>query len=209
MITRIKICGITNIEDALAAYELGADALGFVFADSPRQVTEEQAGSIVNALPPLVTTVGVFTESDEKILGIAAWVGLDLIQLHGDQNEQFAEQIRSSRVIRAARIRDEDSLEKLTRWKHGAAYLLDTWTGGQMGGTGTAFNWKLAIKAKEYGKPIILAGGLTPDNIKDAIISIRPFAIDVSSGVESRPGKKDYSKMKEFIANVRAADQIA
>jgi phosphoribosylanthranilate isomerase len=209
MRTKIKICGITNVEDALAACELGADAIGFVFAESPRQVSLEKAAEIVGALPPFVKTVGVFTDENPSVAAAADLIPLDLVQLHGDQAEQFAERLGAARVIRAVRIRDESSLERLNEWKLAAAYLLDTWHGDKHGGTGATFNWNLAIKAKEYGKPIILAGGLTPENVADAVRAVRPYAVDVSSGVESRRGKKDYNKMKEFIANVRAADETA
>jgi phosphoribosylanthranilate isomerase len=207
--TRVKICGITNIDDALAACELGADAIGFVFADSPRQVSLEEAAEIADQLPPLVKTVGVFTSESPRVSAVADWVPLDLIQLHGDQTEQFAEWIGASRVIRAVRIRDESSLEWLTKWELGAAYLLDAWSPGKKGGTGTTFDWNLAVRAKEFGKPLILAGGLTPENVMDAIKAVRPYAVDVSSGVETFRGKKDYRMMKEFIANVRAADETA
>ena len=127
----------------------------------------------------------------------------------GDQTEQFAEWIGPTRVIRAVRIRDEKSLEWLKKWEIGVAYAFDTWMPDKKGGTGETFNWELAVKAKEYGKPLILAGGLTPKNVADAVKIVRPYAVDVSSGIETFPGKKDYNKMKEFIANVRAADETA
>jgi phosphoribosylanthranilate isomerase len=209
MTTRIKICGITNIEDALAACELGSDAIGFVFAESPRQVSLEEAATITDQLPPFVKTVGVVTSENPRVSAMADWVPLDLIQLHSDQTEQFAEWLGGTRVIRAVRIKDEDSLQLLKRWEHSSAYLLDSWSADQRGGTGEKFDWNLAAKAKEYGKPIILAGGLTPENVGEAIRIVRPYAVDVSSGVEAFKGKKDYSKMKEFIANVRSADNDA
>ncbi|HPP74889.1 MAG TPA: phosphoribosylanthranilate isomerase [Armatimonadota bacterium] len=209
MRTRVKICGITNLEDALAACEFGADAIGFVFAKSPRQISAEAAGDIADHLPPFTKTVGVFTNDDQEVIRAADWVPLDLIQLHGEQSDHFADLIGAGRVIRAIRIRDEESLKQFERWKSGAAYLLDTWASDKMGGTGGTFNWEIAKKAKDYGKPVILAGGLTPENVADAIRAVRPYAVDVSSGVEISPGKKDIRKIKEFIDNVRSADENA
>lgn len=209
MRTRVKICGITNIEDALAACEFGADAIGFVFAESPRQVSLEEAAEIADQLPPFVKTVGVFTYEKPRVSAVAEWVPLDLIQLHGEQTEEFAEWLGAMRVLRGVRIRDEGSLKWLKKWEHAAAYVLDTWTPDRKGGTGMTFDWELAVRAKEFGKPVMLAGGLTPDNIADAIRAVRPYGVDVSSGVEAFPGKKDHKKMKEFIANVRAADETA
>lgn len=207
--TRIKICGITNAEDALAACELGADAIGFVFAESPRQVSLEEAAEIADQLPPFVKTVGVFTSENPRVAAVADWVPLDLIQLHGEQTEQFAEWLGQDRVIRGVRIADEETLEWLKKWEQGSAYVLDTYSKGKRGGTGKTFDWNLALKAKEYGKPIILAGGLTPENVGEAIRIVRPYAVDVASGVESFRGKKDHARMKEFIKNVRAADETA
>lgn len=203
MRTRIKICGITNIEDALACAEFGADAIGFVFAESPRHIEPEKALEIANQLPPFVQAVGVFTAEDETVAQIANFVKLDFIQLHGDQSDEFAAKFESKRIIRAVRVKDELSL---VPYKYGATYLLDTWKPGVLGGTGATFNWELAVKAKEFDKPIILAGGLSMENIADAIRIVRPYAVDVSSGVEISPGKKDRNKIKEFIRNVRAAD---
>ncbi|MBI2844246.1 MAG: phosphoribosylanthranilate isomerase [Armatimonadetes bacterium] len=209
MRTRVKVCGITNLEDAIAACELGVDAVGFVFAESARQVTLEEAAEIADQLPPFVKTVGVFTAENPRVSAIADWVPLDLIQLHGDQTEQFAEWIGGARVVRAVRIRDESSLKWLKKWEHSVAYVLDTWVAKQPGGTGKTFDWSLAVRAKEFGKPVILAGGLSPENVVEAIRTVRPYGVDVSSGVESFRGKKDHKKMKEFIANVRAADETA
>jgi phosphoribosylanthranilate isomerase len=206
MTTKIKICGITNAEDALAACAMGADAIGFVFAESPRQVSLEEAAEIADQLPPFVKTVGVFTSENPRVAAVADWVPLDLIQLHGDQTEQFAEWIGQDRVLRGVIVKNEKSLEWLKKWERGAAYVLDTYAKGKKGGTGTTFDWSLALKAKEFGKPVILAGGLTPENVTEAIRIVRPYAVDVSSGVESFRGKKDHVKMKEFIDNVRAAD---
>ncbi len=205
--TRIKICGITNAEDALAACEFGADAIGFVFAESPRQVSLEEAADIADQLPPFVKTVGVFTSENPRVSAIADWVPLDLIQLHGDQTEQFADWLGQDRVLRAVCIKNEESLAWLKKWELGTAYVLDTWAKDQKGGTGQTFDWELALRAKEFGKPIILAGGLTPENVAEAVRIVKPYAVDVSSGIESFRGKKDHAKMEEFIRNVRAADE--
>lgn len=209
MRTRVKICGMTNLEDALAACELGADAIGFVFAESPRQITVEQAADIADQLPPFVKTVGVFTDENPRVASIADWVPLDMVQLHGDQSEEFAEWLGTIPIVRVVRMRDETSLDLLAKWELGSAYLLDSWTVDRQGGTGDAFNWDLALRSGEFGKPIILAGGLTAENVGEAVKKVRPYAVDVSSGVESSPGQKDYTKIKEFIANVRAADATA
>ena len=209
MTTRIKICGITNVEDALKACELGADAIGFIFAESPRQVSLEEAADIADQLPPFVKTVGVFTSENPRVAAVADWVPLDLIQLHGDQTEQFAEWLGQDRVLRGVRIKDEKSLDWLKKWERGTGYVLDTWAKSKKGGTGDTFDWNLALRAKEFGKPIVLAGGLTPENVAEAIRIVRPYAVDVSSGVEAFRGKKDHAKMKEFIDHVRAADATA
>lgn len=206
MRTRIKICGITNIDDALMAAELGADALGFVFAESPRQISFDAAAKIIRRLPPFIRTVGVFTEESPIVAEIARCVPLDLIQLHGDQTEEFAESLGASRVIRAVRVSEESSLERLKMRLACTSVLLDTYDPKQKGGTGTTFNWDLAVIAKRYGKPIILAGGLNPANIIQAIQTVHPYGVDVSSGVEAEPGKKDLTKLKELIDNVRSAD---
>lgn len=205
--TRIKICGITNIDDALAAVELGADAVGFVFALSPRRVDASKAKAISEAIPPFVTRVGVFVESDPGIAHVVEVCGLDAVQLHGDQGETLARELAAhARVIRVLRVKDHKSLARLTTFDSAHAFLLDTYVGDKYGGTGLTFNWELAAKAKEFGKPVILSGGLSPDNVEEAIRTARPYAVDVSSGVESEPGRKDYSKMKEFIDNVRSVD---
>jgi phosphoribosylanthranilate isomerase len=205
--TRIKLCGITNIDDALMGCDLGVDALGFIFADSPRRVTPEAAARIAAATPPFIKKIGVFTEQHPRVAQIVASVPIDLIQLHGGQSDEFASQFEAARVIRGLRIRDELSLTEMLRYNHCSAYLLDTFTKDKLGGTSKTFDWEVAVKAKRSGKPIILAGGLTPENVAAAIAQVRPFAVDVCSGVELEPGKKDYAKLKEFIANVRAADE--
>ncbi len=200
---RIKICGITNLEDALRAADLGADALGFIFyPKSPRKVAPEAARAIIAQLPPLVTTVGVFVDEDAAaVRELAARVGLDWVQLHGQESPDYCRSL-GRRVIKGFRIQDEHSLSALAAYRGAAqALLLDTYKKGQIGGTGETFNWALAREAQKYG-PIILAGGLNPENVARAIETAQPQAVDVASGVEAAPGKKDAEKLKRFFAAV-------
>jgi len=201
---RIKICGITNIEDALAAAEYGADALGFVFqSKSPRAVLPDTAKEIVTELPPFVTTIGVFVnENKQKVEKIAKYVGLNVIQLHGTEPPESC--ILSRKVIKAIRVKDLTDLEPLERYKV-SAFLLDTYSPDLIGGTGQIFNWDIAVEAKKFGR-IILAGGLNPENVTEAINWVQPYGIDVATGVEgSVKGKKDHKKLKLFIERARKA----
>lgn len=199
---KVKICGLTNVEDALAAVELGADALGFVFAPSVRQLTPQKAREIVEKLPPFIIKVGVFSgraASAQEVKYVLEYCGLHLAQLHGDIEPALCGNL-FPRCVRAVQVKDEKTLEKELPLYQATAYLLD----GSAGGEGLTFNWTLAKTAKKYGL-IILAGGLTPENVGQAIEVARPYAVDVSSGVESSPGKKDYKKMKLFIEKAKAA----
>jgi len=201
----IKICGITNVEDARLAVDAGADALGFVFyPPSPRYVTPERAASIIRALPPFVTAVGLFVdEPAEAINAVAESCGLDRIQLHGGEPPDLCTAVRR-RVIKAFRIQSAESLVNLPSYRV-SAYLLDAYVEGALpGGTGASFAWELAVQAKPYG-PVILAGGLTPANVEEAIRQVRPYGVDVSSGVERAPGLKDHHKVRTFIAHAKAA----
>ena len=205
---RIKICGITNLEDALLAADLGADALGFIFyPPSPRSVEPEAAKAIIAQLPPLVTTVGVFVDEDAAtVKELAAAAGLDWLQMHGKETPEYCRSLER-RVIKAFRIRGENSLTGLAAYQGVVqALLLDTYKKGQVGGTGETFNWDLAREARKYG-PIILAGGLTPENVAQAIATAQPQAVDVASGVEAAPGKKDPLKLTEFIKAVRILEE--
>ena len=197
---KIKICGITNIEDALAAVEAGADALGFVFFEkSPRNILPEQAAAIIRRLPPFVQTVGLFVNEQVAVINsIADRCGLDIVQLHGDETPEFCTGVRR-RVIKAFRVKDASSLDQLERYDV-AACLLDAWGPAAHGGTGKTFNWELAAAAAA-SRCIILAGGLTPENVAEAMAAVRPYAVDVSSGVEIAPGCKDRRKMFEFCTN--------
>lgn len=199
---RVKICGITNIEDALAAVELGADALGFVFAKSPRQVTKEQARDIIENLPPFVSPVGVFVdEKVETIKEICDFCGIHTVQLHGNEDPLYINDLKGYKIIKAFRIKEEGDLKPLANYKP-HAFLLDSYVKGVMGGTGVAFNWEVARQAHKYGA-IILSGGLTSENVQEAIRIVKPYAVDVSSGVEASPGKKDKVLMKWFIVNAK------
>jgi phosphoribosylanthranilate isomerase len=207
--TLIKICGITNIEDAIECVRLGANILGFVFADSPRQVDISTVKHIQRIIGGDAKTVGVFTEEGDDVVSIMRECELTYAQLHGGQSEDFARRLGSQRVIRVQRVQDEASIVGLESQQGAAFYLLDAYKKGVPGGTGETFDWDLAVRAKSLGKPIFLSGGLSPENVMDAIRAVQPFAVDVSSGVEARPGKKDPAKVKEFIDNVRKADNRA
>lgn len=196
--TKVKICGITNLEDALFAAEVGADALGFVFyARSPRCIGPDRAREIILRLPPFVTKVGVFVNEElDRVREIMAHCHLDYAQLHGDEPpEQVA--ALAPRAIRAVRVRSAADVERLSAYQ-AAAYLLDAYHPTKPGGTGETWDWELAAAAKRYG-PVILAGGLTPDNVAAAIKRVHPYAVEVSSGVEAAPGIKDHQKVRCFI----------
>jgi phosphoribosylanthranilate isomerase len=205
MRTRIKICGITNFDDALHAVKAGADAVGFVFYErSPRHIDPESARQIVRHLPPFVTAVGVFV--DEKIETVRETVQycfLDLCQFHGKESPEYCEWHHKG-VIKAFRVKDRTFLEEMKRYNV-AAYLLDTFREDRFGGTGSPFDWSLAGEATKHG-PVVLAGGLQPENVGEAVAKVRPYAVDVSSGVEKEPGLKDWQKMKVFVEAVREAD---
>jgi phosphoribosylanthranilate isomerase len=199
IMTKIKICGITNVDDARLAVELGADALGFVFyPKSPRSIKVRDAANICNGLPPFVARVGVFVNEleyeIEKALGECL---LTALQFHGDEPPGFCQKF-AAKSIKAIRMRDESSLRAAAEYDVDAL-LLDTYTDESRGGTGRTFDWSLAVKAKELGPPIILSGGLTAANVQGAIRAVRPYGVDVSSGVEREPGKKDPEKLRRFI----------
>jgi phosphoribosylanthranilate isomerase len=204
MTTKIKICGLTSVADALAAAEAGADMIGLMFYEgSPRHITIATAAEISRALPPFVLKVGVFVNPEEsQVLEAIAACGLNLLQFHGDETSDFCTQF-GLMSVKALRVRDAESLNQLANFQTDA-FLLDAHSKSGLGGTGEKFNWDLAIVAQKFGKPIFLAGGLTPENVVDAVKKVNPFAVDVSSGVESAPGKKDAAKVRAFIAAVRA-----
>lgn len=201
MTVKVKICGITNVDDALAASGLGVDALGFVFhRESPRYVSPDQAGEIIGRLPPFITTVGVFVDMPPgEVEAIMQHASLDVAQLHGHESPGMC--MLGRRVIKAIRVKELGDLEPLLHYRV-SAFLLDTYTQESFGGTGQIFNWDIALHAKQFGK-IILAGGLNPDNVGKAVQWVRPYGVDVSSGVEERKGKKDHRKMELFIARAK------
>ncbi|WP_298190474.1 phosphoribosylanthranilate isomerase [uncultured Pseudomonas sp.] len=203
-VVRSKICGITRIEDALAAVEAGVDAIGLVFyAKSPRAVTLQQARAIIAALPPFVTTVGLFVDASRCELGeILDAVPLDLLQFHGDEAPAACEGYHRP-YIKALRVKPGDDIAaQVALYQNASGVLLDTYVPGIPGGTGEAFDWSLVPEG--LSKPIVLAGGLTAENVAQAIARVRPYAVDVSGGVEMAKGIKDAEKIHSFMQAVRA-----
>ena len=205
MAVRVKICGITRIDDLHAACDAGADALGFVFYDkSPRHVSVEAAAELVRALPPFVQSVGLFVNADPAYIeSVLKHVPLDLLQFHGDESPLDC--IRYGRpYLKAVRVKaDTDLLKCAADFDAARGLLLDAYVAGVPGGTGERFDWRL-IPAN-LPKPVVLSGGLTPDNIIEAVQGVRPWAVDVSSGVELTKGIKDSHKMAQFIAKAKAS----
>ena len=195
----------------MAAVDAGVDAVGFVFVEgTPRHVGSTAARRIIGRLPPFVSTVGLFVDADaETIAETIAETGIDTVQLHGDETPEFAELWRArSKVMKAFRIRGAESLESLDAYKGFVdAWLLDAFVDGKAGGTGAKFDWDLAVDASCRGVPIVLAGGLNPANVAEAVARVGPHAVDVSSGVESAPGRKDASKIRALVKAVRSADR--
>jgi len=208
MTVRIKICGITNEEDALAAARFGADALGFIFAPSPRRIAPEKARQIIKVLPPLVQTVGVFVDEDlGEVSSVAEMCGLDILQFHGSESADYCDSF-DRRVIKAIRLRNPHDIKSLAKYDGVVqALLLDTYLPDKVGGTGMTFNWEWALEAGKYGR-IILAGGLSPENVATAISIVKPYGVDASSSLEQSPGVKDHEKIMQFIAEVRQAANI-
>lgn len=202
--TRIKICGICSIEDAVNASNAGADAIGMVFyAKSPRNVTLETAKDIVSSLPPFISTVGLFVNSSrQEVKQVLSTVQLDLLQFHGDEDEAFCNSFDRP-YIKAVRVKDDTDLADICRqFKSARGLLLDSYKKGTAGGTGEAFDWGLI--PMNLSLPVILAGGLNPVNVKAAVSAVQPWAVDVSSGVEEAPGKKDQQKIVQFIQAVES-----
>lgn len=199
---KVKICGITNLDDALHAVECGADALGFNFyKKSPRYVDPEQAKKIFEEIPPSVWKVGVFVNQPEEVVAdLSQVLGLDYLQFHGDETPYYCEQFVTP-YWKAFRLKDEASLELMKKYSCDY-YLIDTYVEKAYGGTGITGNWDLAVNAKKVGK-IFLAGGLRPDNVEEAVRVVRPDGVDVASGVEESPGKKSHAKVEEFIQKAK------
>ena len=203
---RVKICGIRSLEEAVTAVEAGADALGFnLWPRSPRHVSPEAAREIVAAISPFVTCVGVFVNEDtSRVEKLALDLGLGAVQLHGDESPEYCAGLDSVKVIKAIRVGPGFDPAVLKNYRVNAI-LLDTKLTGSYGGTGRRFDWRFAIEAREYA-PIILSGGINEDNVSEAIEQVRPAAIDVCSGVEAEPGRKDLDKLRSFMAAVHRAN---
>ena len=205
MMVKVKICGVTSATDALMAATAGADAVGLNFyRASPRFLEPERALAIRLALPPFVAAVGIFVDEEvERVRELMDYCGLDYAQLHGRETPRKVAQLKQYRIIKAVRIRGEEDLRELERYR-ADAFLLDAYVEGAPGWTGMTFNWDLARGASNRAK-IILAGGLNPDNVAQAVAAGRPYAVDVASGVESEPGKKDRKLVNRFV---RAAKSV-
>ncbi|MEW6517049.1 MAG: phosphoribosylanthranilate isomerase [candidate division FCPU426 bacterium] len=204
---RVKICGLTRPEDVRAAVTAGADALGFVLAPSPRCISVAQARRLLAGVPPFVTTVGVVVDQPLPLLQYSLEeLGLDRLQFHGQETNAWMRRFPRPRVIRALRPAADAPLPVRDPAPAAGAYLVDALVPGQVGGTGKKSNWPFARHLRRFGKPVILAGGLTPENVSEAIRRVRPDMVDVSSGVELRPGVKDPARIRAFIRAVRRAD---
>jgi phosphoribosylanthranilate isomerase len=204
--TRIKICGITREQDLLAAVAAGADALGFVFYDkSPRNISEQRAAELMRAVPPFVTSVGLFVDpTAEMVREVLAQVPLDVLQFHGDESPQFCAQFGRP-YLKAIRVRPGvDLVECAARYAAAQGLLLDAYVQGVQGGTGKSFDWGLI--PRELPLPVILSGGLHAGNVAEAVRTVRPYAVDVSSGVEAEKGIKDAAKVAAFIKEVKSVE---
>ncbi len=202
--TKIKICGITNLEDALLALELGVDALGFVFAESPRKVTSQLAEQIVNQINLPVLKVGVFVNEDfQDVQEIFNRCKLDYVQLSGNEDKTYLEKL-SLPIIKVFKVKGQTVLKEIPQYDLNL-FMLESFNETQHGGTGKTFDWDIAIEAKKFGR-VILSGGLTPENVFSALQQVEPYGVDVSSGVEELPGKKDKKKLEQFVKEVRRWD---
>lgn len=202
----VKICGITSAPDGIGALEAGADMLGFVFCEaSPRHVSVRDAAKIIRELPPFAVKAGVFVDASEDLVMRAIGdCGLNLLQFHGSETPEYCAQF-GLMSMKAFRIRDSESLKILPTYGT-EAWLLDAFVADKAGGTGERFNWDLAVEAVKFGRPVFLAGGLTPVNVAEAVRKVRPYGVDVSSGVEAEPGKKDHQKVREFIKAAKGVE---
>jgi phosphoribosylanthranilate isomerase len=204
MSVKVKICGITSVEDGQAAAEAGADALGFIFYErSPRYIPVERAAILMRNLPPEIVKVGVFVDAPaEMVFRAMGECGLNLLQFHGTESPEYCLQF-GVMSMKAFQVRNAESLLRLAEFKTDA-WLLDAYSPDKLGGTGERFNWDLAIEARKLARPIFLAGGLTPENVAEAVKHVQPYAVDVSSGVEASPGKKDHAKVRAFVQAAKA-----
>ena len=217
---RVKICGLRDPKQALKVAQMGADAIGLVFAKSPRWVSPEQARAITDILPPMVWSVGVFVDDDADVVNrVAKRTGISAAQLHGDEPPEIVDAL-SVPVIKAFRVRGADWIDEVDQWLSGVqsrsrvkAVLLDAFSKDARGGTGTQFNWDLVAAARSAGRlagtpPLILSGGLNPANVSDAIDVVQPWAVDVSSGVESAPAVKDLEKIAAFMRRAEEGNEL-
>ena len=203
--TKVKICGMTDLRDALKAHEMGADFVGFIFFEnSPRKVDPEHARVIIEDLPKNILKVGLFLDQDlDSVKRIATNCHIDILQLHGEESPEYCKKLKENfKIIKSFKVKDETSLKNVNKYKDVDHYLFDTYVKGVPGGTGKSFNWDI-LQGKSFDKPIFLAGGLNPKNVKEATSKVLPYAVDVASGVEKAPGKKDYKLLKEFIDNAK------
>lgn len=207
---KVKVCGITNQADALAAIEAGADALGFNFyARSPRYIAPEEAREIISELPPtVVLCVGVFVNEERAatVARMAELSGVAAVQLHGDESPEYCTELSERRIIKALRVGKDFAPEQATAYR-AESILLDAFSANARGGTGETFDWELARRTREVVAQLYLAGGLTVENVADAIAAVRPYAVDVCSGVELAPGRKDALRVRAFVSAVRAAEK--
>lgn len=202
---KVKICGITDLRDALKAYELGADLVGFIFFEkSPRKIEPDRARVIIEDLPKDLPKVGLFLNQDlDTVRSMAERCHLDILQLHGEEDPDYCGRLRKDfKIIKSFKVKDPSSIKGVDRYKEVDYYLFDTYVKGIPGGTGKSFNWDI-LGGKSFKKPVFLAGGLTPKNVGEAVRTFSPYAVDVASGVEKSPGKKDYGLLKEFIDNAK------
>ncbi|MEN8188986.1 MAG: phosphoribosylanthranilate isomerase [Thermodesulfobacteriota bacterium] len=210
--TRVKLCGITSTRDALEGVRVGVDALGFIFVEkSPRCISPDKAREIISLLPPFVDCVGVFVDRNLKeVEEIVEYCGLSYAQLHGSEEPKFCERLARfsapCQVVKAFRVGPHSTADDFTPYNDVAkGFLLDTYSSGIAGGTGKTFDWQL-VKKLGLQRPLILAGGLDESNVAEAIETLHPFGVDINSGVESGPGKKDHGKLNRLMEKVRSAD---
>lgn len=203
---KVKICGITNLEDALNSVGAGCDALGFVFyKKSPRYISPENAREIIRRVPSPILKMGVFVNArEETVKRIAKFCGLDVLQFHGSESPEFCSKFKNYKIIKAFRVKNKEGLGSLLNYKP-FAYLFDTFTKGKIGGTGRKFDWELVRHLDGLHKPVFLSGGLNADNVEKAIKYVHPEWVDVSTGVETKPGKKNLEKVKKFVETVKKA----
>jgi len=202
--TKIKICGITNLNDALRCAEAGADALGFVFAPSPRQVAPQVAAKICERIPDSISKAGVFVnENPSTLLKTARVCQLDYAQLHGLEDQEYFQQLNFP-FVKVFQVKNKAILSEIERFQL-KLFMLDVFVNGNSGGSGKSFDWEIAVQAKRFGQ-FILSGGLTPENVGSALQRVRPYGVDVSSGVEKFPGRKDLDKVEKFIQEVKRWD---